>query len=46
MAFHVDGTCARESSGKGGCAFLHLEVAGAADDNPAWLEEDLATRVG
>ena len=42
VAFHVDGKCGRE----GGCAFLHLEVAGAADDNPSWLEEDLHTRVG
>ena len=24
----------------------YLEVAGAADDNPSWLEEDLASRVG
>ena len=28
IAFHVEGKCAREGAGKGGCAFLHLEVAG------------------
>ena len=44
IAFHLEGRCAREGAAKGGCAFLHLEVAGAAVDNPSWLEEDLAAR--
>ncbi len=40
LAFHVEGRCARDRA----CAFLHLEVARPKEDNPSWLDEDLAAR--
>ena len=40
VAFHVEGRCARDRA----CAFLHLEVARPKEDNPSWLDEDLAAR--